>query len=98
MDFTRTPNGATLDLKIDPSSVRGEEGIQAMVALMRSFIEQGGWFMQIDVIDSKVLRDAQDHPENYPNLPVRVSGWSARFVTLNKEWQDMIINRTQQVV
>ena len=54
--------------------------------------------MHIDVVDSATLIDAQRHPERYPNLPVRVAGWSARFTTLDKQWQDMIINRTQQIV
>ena len=47
--------------------------------------------MQPDIIDASVLKDAQKHPENYRTLSVRVSGWNARFVTLNKEWQDMVI-------
>ena len=55
----------------------------------------GGYFMQIDTINKEVLIDAQKHPENYQNLSVRVSGWNARFVTMNKEWQDMIIERTK---
>jgi formate C-acetyltransferase len=54
--------------------------------------------MHIDVVDSATLIDAQMHPEKYPNLPVRVAGWSARFTTLCKEWQDMVIQRTQQIV
>ena len=45
-----------------------------------------------------ILLDAQEHPENYPNLAVRVSGWCARFNTLTKEWQDMVIQRTQQFI
>ena len=43
-----------------------------------------------------MLLDAQRHPEKYPNLAVRIAGWSARFATLNKDWQDMVIARTQQ--
>ena len=54
--------------------------------------------MQIDVVDNDLLRKAQEHPEDYPNLSVRISGWSARFATLSKEWQDLIIARTQQRV
>ena len=50
--------------------------------------------MQIDTTDKELLRAAQRHPENYQNLSVRVSGWNARFVTLSREWQDMIIERT----
>ena len=98
MDFSRVPNGATVELKILPSSLKGDNGIDALVGLTKTFIKLGGFYMHIDVVDSATLIDAQRHPERYPNLPVRVAGWSARFTTLNKQWQDMIINRTQQVV
>jgi len=54
----------------------------------------GGHFMQMDIADAAILKEAQAHPENYQNLSVRVSGWNARFVTLNKQWQDMIIAQT----
>ncbi|MBN2308171.1 MAG: hypothetical protein JXR94_04325 [Candidatus Hydrogenedentes bacterium] len=96
LDFTRTPNGATVELKIHPSSVEGDRGVDALVGLMRGFVKLGGMFMHVDVVDSAMLVDAQRHPEKYPNLSVRVAGWSARFATLNREWQDMIIGRTQQ--
>lgn len=98
LDFTRTPNGATLEMKIHPGSVKGEKGINAMTALMRTFVSLGGWYLHIDVMDSALLADAQAHPEKYPNLSVRIAGWSARFATLNKQWQDMIIERTQQMM
>ena len=97
MDFSKSPSGATLELKILPSSVKGENGIKALVALMKTFREKRGFYMHVDVVDTATLIDAQRHPEKYPNLPVRVSGWSARFTTLCKEWQDMIIQRTQQI-
>ena len=67
-----------------------------MVALLESFVRLGGFYLNIDVIDTDVLIDAQRHPERYPNLAVRISGWCARFNTLSKDWQDMIIQRTQQ--
>ena len=98
LDFTRTPNGATVELKIHPESVKGERGLDAMVALLRTFVDLGGWFMHTDVVDSAMLVDAQQHPEKYPNLSVRIAGWSARFATLTKDWQDMVIQRTQQFV
>lgn len=96
VDFSRLPCGTALDLKILPASVEGETGIQALSGLMRTFVQLGGIFMQIDVVDGNLLRDAQEHPEKYPNLSVRISGWSARFATLTKEWQEMIIARTEQ--
>ncbi len=94
-DFTKIASGAALDLKLLPSSVDGEDGIQALVALMRGFNELGGFFMQPDVVDASLLRQAQEHPEDYQTLSVRVSGWNARFVTLNKEWQDMVIEQNE---
>jgi pyruvate-formate lyase len=96
VDFSRLPCGTVLDLKISPDTVRGDTGIQALCGLMRSFVELGGIFMQTDVVDSELLRRAQEHPEDYPNLSVRISGWSARFATLSREWQDMVITRTEQ--
>lgn len=95
MDFLQLPNGGTLELKLHPTSVKGEAGLEAMVALLKAFILLGGWYLNIDVIDSALLIEAQKHPEAYPNLAVRISGWCARFHTLSREWQDMIIQRTQ---
>lgn len=62
---------------------------------MRGFVTLGGFFMQLDVADASVLRAAQEHPEDYQTLSVRVSGWNARFVTLNREWQDMVIGQME---
>ena len=73
--------------------MNGENGIEALVGLMRGFVLLGGHFMQPDIADATLLRDAQAHPEDYPHLSVRVSGWNARFVTLGREWQDMIIGQ-----
>lgn len=98
LDFTRTPNGATIELKLHPQSVRGANGRDALVGLLRGFVRLGGFFVHVDVVDSAMLIDAQRHPERYPNLAVRISGWSARFATLNRDWQNMIIGRTQQVI
>jgi formate C-acetyltransferase len=95
MDFTRLPNCGTLELKIDPISVKGEEGINALVGLLKTFVDQGGCFLHVDVVDTDLLKEAQQHPDRYPNLAVRISGWSARFATLDKHWQDMVIERTR---
>ena len=87
--------GSALDVKLLPSSVEGEDGISALVSLMRGFVALGGFFMQPDVADVEILRAAQEHPEDYSTLSVRVSGWNARFVTLCKEWQDMVIEQNE---
>jgi formate C-acetyltransferase len=95
-DLSRMTTGAALDLKLLPSAVEGENGLLALTALMRGFVALGGFFMQLDIADASVLRDAQAHPETYQNLSVRVSGWNARFVTLSREWQNMIIEQTER--
>jgi formate C-acetyltransferase len=96
LGLARLTNGTALELKIHPSALRGEGGLVALTGLLRAFVRLGGVYLQVDAVDSATLRDAQLHPEKYPHLAVRVSGWSARFATLNREWQDMIINRTEQ--
>ena len=89
--MTNLATGAALDIRLLPSSVKGEEGLQALMGLIRGFVALGGFFMQIDVADAQILKEAQACPACYPTLSVRVSGWNARFVTLNKQWQDMVI-------
>ena len=93
-NLRRMVSGAALDLKLFPSAVNGERGRIAVESLLQSFVALGGHFMQMDIADAELLRLAQAQPENYQNLSVRVSGWNARFVTLNKQWQDMIIAQT----
>lgn len=90
--------GTALDLRISPQALSGESGLAALMALLRGFVALGGYFLQIDTVSSETLRQAQQHPQEYKTLSVRVSGWNARFVTLTREWQDMIIGRTEQNV
>lgn len=94
-DHTKIPTGAALDIKLLPSSVEGEEGLLALVSLIRGFVALGGFFMQPDVVDASLLKLAQENPADYQTLSVRVSGWNARFVTLDKEWQDMVIAQNE---
>jgi formate C-acetyltransferase len=94
-DLSKLATGAALDIKLLPSSVEGENGLQALIALLRGFVSLGGFFMQPDVVDASVLKRAQENPEDYQTLSVRVSGWNARFVTLDKEWQDMVIEQNE---
>lgn len=93
MDFSRLPNGTPLDLKLFPADLAGEEGLAVLIALERTFVALGGWYLQLDVVDEAVLRDAQAHPERHANLAVRISGWSARFTTLDRDWQQLVIDR-----
>lgn len=91
--LVRQTTGAALDISLLPSSVKGDDGVAAISGLIKGFVKLGGYFMQLDVTDAEILRCAQKCPEDYETLSVRVSGWNARFITLDKEWQDMIIER-----
>lgn len=92
-DLSRMTTGAALDIKLYPGTLEGENGLCALEGLMQGFCALGGYFMQVDVLDVQTLLDAREHPEQYKTLSVRVSGWNARFVTLDDAWQRMVLER-----
>ena len=94
-DLRKQYTGAALDIGFVPSNIDSENAVSALGGLIKAFVRLGGSFMQIDTVNADVLTEAQKNPENFQNLSVRVSGWNARFVTMNKQWQDMIIDRTK---
>ena len=69
-------------------------GKQILKNVITSYFDMNGEHIQINVVDAKTLQDAQEHPSEYKNLLVRVAGYSAYFVELDKEVQDNIIGRT----
>jgi len=93
-DLSKMVTGAALDIKISPQTLTGENGIDALKSLIRGFVRLGGFFVQMDTVSAETLKKAQESPQSYKTLSVRVSGWNARFITLTKEWQDMVIQRT----
>lgn len=93
LDSTLTPNGAVLDVTLHPSAVEGEEGLDAFVALIKTFFARDGYALQFNIFDTETLRDAQHHPEKYASLQIRVTGWSVYFTTLSKDEQDQFIIR-----
>ncbi len=95
MDHLAT-GGTLLNQKFTPSVVAGEEGLNHMAQLIRSYFKLDGHHIQFNVIDRKTLIEAQQHPEEYRDLIVRVAGYSDHFRNLSKELQDEIIERTEQ--
>lgn len=98
--MTKMPNilitgGNLLNQKISPASLEGEGGLMKFEALIRTFFEKKGWHIQFNVISSETLRDAQQHPEEYNDLVVRVAGYSALFNNLEPSTQEDIIVRTE---
>ncbi len=94
-DHWRCAGGLTLNLRFDAGSVAGETGLAALDALLRGYFAQGGMQVQVNVADSSVLRAARDHPEEFADLLVRVSGFVTRFVTLGGRMQEEIIDREE---
>lgn len=94
-DLSVATNNMVLDLKFNPSFMTKPAHVAAMRAMINSFFRRGGLEIQFNIIDRATLVDAQVHPEKHRNLVVRVSGFSAYFVTLMKETQDEIIARTE---
>ena len=96
IDFTKTPNGSSLDLRFDPALFESPDGREKFVGFMKAFVELGVMEMQISMVDTETLLAAQEHPEQYPHLMVRVAGYSARFVDLPFQEQEEIVGRTMQ--
>ena len=91
-------NGMVLDVKFTPSLLEEETGKRALRSLIETYFHKGGMEMQISIVSVETLRAAQEHPENYADLIVRVSGFSAYFCSLRKATQDEIIKRTEHVM
>lgn len=94
-DYSDVACGTVVNQKFSPSMFSDEKR-DRLRALIRVYFARGGQEMQINATSREVLKDAMAHPENYPTMVVRVSGFSAIYITLPREVQVDILNRTQQ--
>jgi len=94
-DLERVVNGGPLTIEFHDTVFRGEESIEKVATLVRHFMTSGGHQLQLNAVNRDVLLEAQKHPESYPNLIVRVWGWSGYFCELDPEYQNHIISRTE---
>jgi formate C-acetyltransferase len=85
-----------LNIKLSPSCVAGRIGTEKLVQFIQTWHDLKLWHVQFNVINTDTLRRAQEHPEDYRNLLVRIAGYSAYFTELSKDLQDDIIARTEQ--
>jgi 4-hydroxyphenylacetate decarboxylase large subunit len=84
-----------LNMKIHPTAVVGMSGSRKLLDLTRAYMRKGGFHVQYNIVDSKVLRDAQANPQNYRDLMVRVAGFTQYWVEIGKAVQDELIARTE---
>jgi formate C-acetyltransferase len=94
-DLTGVCNGGPLTLELHESIFSSGDAESKIAAMIGGFIQLGGHQLQLNSLNSNVLREAQKHPEKYRELIVRVWGWSGRFVELDKVYQDHIIRRSE---
>ena len=95
-DQTEYSNGTLLNMKFHPTVLSNEDGFEKLRQLMQTyFLDMGGMEMQLNIVSTETLRDAQAHPDNYKDLVVRVAGFSAYFVEVYKAAQDDMIRRTE---
>ena len=87
------PNGASHTMTFSPSLLRDPEHKSKFKAFLRSYAENGGSALQINMIDAEILRDAQSNPDAYRHLLVRVTGYNAYFTSIGRELQNEIIAR-----
>jgi formate C-acetyltransferase len=94
MDHVKT-GGTLLNMKFSPSLLEGEKGIDNLHSLVRSYFKMDGHHMQFNVVGAGKLREAQEKPEQFRDLIVRVAGYSDYFCDLSRALQDEIIQRTE---
>lgn len=96
--FENAMNGGPLTLEFHQSIFADDDGIQKVGLLVKNFIDRGGHQLQLNTVNLDKMLDAQKHPENHRQLVVRIWGWSAYFVELDKEYQDHVLARQEYTV
>ena len=95
VDGTEVLAGLSLSSRIDPAVFKNRDGIKRMADMLRTFVDQNIFHLQLNVVSSDTLMAAQEKPEEYRDLMVKVAGYNAYFTGLHRELQDTIIARTE---
>jgi formate C-acetyltransferase len=95
LDHTRFANGTVLDVMLPVSTVAGQEGLRFLIDVIRTFFARGGFFIHFNILSHEMLKEAQQHPENYRNLQIRLCGWNVCFVDLDETMQNHLIREAE---
>ncbi len=89
-------NNIAFNVRVVPSAEDGhEKTVDNIYSYVKTFFDLGGMQMQLNVVTSEMLKDAVEHPDEYRNLIVRISGYNAYFDTLNRDMQQELIERAE---
>ena len=94
-DHSKMLDGIALNLRIHPSVLANQNGIDKLRDISKAYFEQGGLEVQYNVVDTNTLRAAQQEPGKYRDLVVRIAGYSAYFIELGTDLQNDIISRNE---
>ena len=97
-DMTRNMNGGPLTLEFASSVFKNEDSITKIATLIKYFIERGGHQLQLNAVNLETMKAAQSDPAKYRNLVVRIWGWSAYFVELERDFQNHVMARQEYTV
>ncbi|MBQ4040676.1 MAG: hypothetical protein IJC91_06015, partial [Oscillospiraceae bacterium] len=94
-DHSHFMDGMALNLKIHPTALRANDGVTKLIDVTKAYFDQGGMEVQYNVVDAETLRKAQERPDDFHNLVVRIAGFSAYFVDMTPAMQEDIISRAE---
>jgi formate C-acetyltransferase len=92
-DHSRFMDGVCLNIRIHPTALSRDDGVVKLRDMVKVYMDRGGAEAQFNVVSTEVLRKAQENPDEYRNLVVRIAGYSAYFVELTRDCQNDLISR-----
>ncbi|MFX0174934.1 MAG: pyruvate formate lyase family protein [Candidatus Hodarchaeota archaeon] len=95
LNYNFATNGIAVNVRIHPQNLKSEESLEKFYHLIETYFKSGGMQIQPNIVSTETLRDAQKHPEKYPDLIVKVGGYNATFVDLGTPIQNDIIDRLE---
>lgn len=97
-DHHKMLDGIALNLRMHPTVLSNDEGVEKLRDITKAYFDQGGLECQYNVVDTNTLRKAQDAPGTYRDLVVRIAGYSAYFIELDRDLQNDIISRNENLL